>query len=98
LLFGGAALPTAGFLGFIGTAATALGTSLIINDVTNYLTPKPKPMSSLEPEDATVNFAFSGVTNVSRAGVALPLVYGDIFVGSINVSNGIDTDQIEVSV
>ena len=98
LLFGGAALPTAGLLGFIGTAATAIGTSLIINDVTNYLTPKPKPMSSLEPEDATVNFAFSGVTNVSRAGVALPLVYGDIFVGSINVSNGIDTDQIEVSV
>lgn len=98
LLFGGAALPTVGLLGFIGTAATTLGTSLIINDVTNYLTPKPKGLSSLEPEDATVNFAFSGVTNVSRAGVALPLVYGDIFVGSINVSNGIDTDQIEVSV
>jgi len=78
--------------------AVNLGVGLILTDVTNYLTPKPKPMSSLEPEDATVNFAFSGVTNVSRAGVALPLVYGEIFVGSINVSNGIDTDQIEVSV
>jgi len=55
-------------------------------------------MSSLEPEDATINFAFSGVSNVSRAGVALPLVYGEIFIGSINVSNGIDTDQIEASV
>jgi len=98
LLFGGAALPAGGLLGLLGTAATAIGTSLIVNDVTNYLTPKPKGLSSLEPEDATVNFAFSGVTNVSRAGVALPLVYGDIFVGSINVSNGIDTDQIEVSV
>ena len=79
-------------------AATAIGTQMAVNSINNYLTPKPKPMSSLEPEDATVNFAFSGVTNVSRAGVALPLVYGDIFVGSINVSNGIDTDQIEVSV
>ena len=98
LLFAGGAAPATGLLAFLGTAATAIGTSLIINDVTNYLTPKPKPMSSLQPEDATVNFAFSGVTNVSRAGVALPLVYGDIFVGSINVSNGIDTDQIEVSV
>ena len=98
LLFGGAALPATGLLGLLGTAATAIGTSLIVNDVTNYLTPKPKGLSSLEPEDATVNFAFSGVTNVSRAGVALPLVYGEIFVGSINVSNGIDTDQIEVSV
>jgi len=82
----------------IANIALNLGIGLVISDVTNYLTPKPKPMSSLEPEDATVNFAFSGVTNVSRAGVALPLVYGDIFVGSINVSNGIDTDQIEVSV
>ena len=85
-------------LGLFASGATLLGTSLALSGVNNYLTPKPKPMSSLEPEDATVNFAFSGVTNVSRAGVALPLVYGDIFVGSINVSNGIDTDQIEVSV
>ena len=101
LLFAGGstALATAtGLLGFLGTAATALGSTLVLQGINDYLTPKPKPMSSLEPEDATVNFAFSGVTNVSRAGVALPLVYGDIFVGSINVSNGIDTDQIEVSV
>jgi len=98
LIFGGKALVAAGAAAFVGSIATALGTGLILNDITSYLTPKPKGLSSLEPEDATVNFAFSGVTNVSRAGVALPLVYGDIFVGSINVSNGIDTDQIEVSV
>ena len=82
----------------VASALVTLGAGLILQDITNYLTPKPKPMSSLEPEDATVNFAFSGVTNVSRAGVALPLVFGEIFVGSINVSNGIDTAQIEVSV
>tara|TARA_R100000773_G_C4198815_1_gene102029 strand:- start:484 stop:1032 length:549 start_codon:yes stop_codon:yes gene_type:complete len=80
------------------TPFNALGASLIFSGVEDLLTPEPTPMSSLEPEDPTVNFAFSGVTNVSRAGVALPLVFGEIFVGSINVSNGIDTDQIEVSV
>ena len=95
-LIGGA--KALGFKTFLGSVALNLGLGLVLQDVTNYLTPKPKPMSSLEPEDATINFAFSGVTNVSRAGVALPLVYGDIFVGSINVSNGIDTDQIEVTV
>ena len=79
-------------------AVTNLGIGLTLQGINNYLTPEPKPMSPLEPEDPTVNFAFSGVTNVSRAGVALPLVFGEIFVGSINVSNGIDTDQIEVSV
>tara|TARA_Y100000114_G_scaffold78402_1_gene72115 strand:+ start:59 stop:622 length:564 start_codon:yes stop_codon:yes gene_type:complete len=97
LLFAGSAKTIFG-LKSLASIATNLGIGLILNDVTNYLTPKPKPMSSLEPEDPTVNAAFSGVSNVSRAGVALPLVYGDIFVGSINVSNGIDTDQIEVSV
>ena len=98
LLIGASKLQAlASFKALTGILST-LGTSLIFQDITNYLTPKPKFGSSLEPEDATVNFAFSGVTNVSRAGVALPLVYGEIFIGSINVSNGIDTDQIEASV
>jgi len=92
------ASPIAGFLSVQALSVKTLGAGLLLQSAAEYLTPKPKPMSSLEPEDATVNFAFSGVTNVSRAGVALPLVYGEIFVGSINVSNGIDTDQIEVSV
>ena len=95
-LIGASTLFQAGSI--LASVALNLGIGLVIQDITNYLTPKPKPMSSLEPEDATVNFAFSGVTNVSRAGGALPLVYGDIFVGSVNVSNGIDTDQIEGTV
>jgi len=97
-LFGDAFKFVAGAALVFFTPFTALGSGLILSGVADLLTPQPKPLSSLEPEDATVNFAFSGVTNVSRAGVALPLVYGEIFVGSINVSNGIDTDQIEVSV
>ena len=94
----GAVLLGGSAAGFLGPIAVQLGAGLVLQSVADYLTPKPKFNSSLEPEDATVNFAFSGVTNVSRAGVALPLVYGEIFVGSVNVSNGIDTDQIEVSV
>ena len=96
--FLGAGLLTTSALGFTGIIAVQIGASLVLSSVAEYLTPKPKFNLSLEPEDPTVNAAFSGVSNVSRAGVALPLVYGDIFVGSINVSNGIDTDQIEVSV
>ena len=43
---------------------------------------------------ADSNYNFSGITNVSRSGVAIPLVYGEIFVGSILISNGIDTAQV----
>ena len=52
--------------------------------------------SGMNKSDATLedsNYSFSGITNVSRAGVAIPVVYGEMFVGSILVSNGIDTDQ-----
>ena len=100
LLFAGGASKILGFTvtEAFASIATNLGFGLVLNGIDHYLTPKPKPMSSLEPEDVTVNAAFSGVSNVSRAGVALPLVFGEIFVGSINVSNGIDTDQVEVTV
>ena len=52
--------------------------------------------TSTNRSDATLedsNYNFSGITNVSRAGVTLPVVYGEIFVGSVLVSNGVDTDQ-----
>ena len=42
-----------------------------------------------------MNFSFSGVQNTSRAGTALPVIYGEIFAGSLVVSAGIDTVQIK---
>ncbi len=36
---------------------------------------------------------FNGVQNTIRAGVAIPVVYGEIFTGSLVVSGGIDTDD-----
>jgi len=94
--------------GFLATAASAalksIGTSMLIGGVTQMLTPTPnitQPTSSastgMNRSDATLedsNYNFSGITNVSRAGVTLPVVYGEVFVGSILVSNGVDTAQL----
>lgn len=87
----------------IGGALTSIGTSMVIGGVTKMLTPTQQityPTSSqstgINRSDATLedsNYNFSGITNVSRAGVTLPVVYGEIFVGSVLVSNGVDTDQ-----
>ena len=58
--------------------------------------PTSSVSSGMSKSDATLedsNYNFSGITNVSRAGVAIPVVYGEMFVGSILVSNGIDTHQ-----
>ena len=86
------------------TALSAVGTSLLVSGVTQMLTPTPnitQPIASsstgISAIDANLddsNYSFSSITNVSRAGVSLPVIYGEIFIGSILVSNGVDTAQV----
>ena len=83
------------------TALTTVGTSLIIGGVTSLLTPQQNTSSavsgqdSLDPSALASNYSFTGLTNISNAGVPVNLVYGEILVGSIVVSNGVDTVQVE---
>jgi len=83
----------------IGSALTAIGTSMAIGGVTNMLFPQQQPnvgdvSSGLSETDARVNYSFSGIQNVSRAGVCIPLIYGEVFTGSIVVSSGTDTAPV----
>jgi len=43
--------------------------------------------------DDPASFTFNGIQNTIRAGVAIPVVYGEIFTGSLVISGGIDTDD-----
>ena len=45
--------------------------------------------------DPQKSYSFSGIQNVSRQGIPVPLIYGETIVGSIVISAGIDTVQIE---
>tara|TARA_A100001391_G_scaffold167767_1_gene128205 strand:+ start:187 stop:762 length:576 start_codon:yes stop_codon:yes gene_type:complete len=49
----------------------------------------------LDPSALASNYSFTGLTNISQAGIPVNLAYGEIVVGSIVVSNGIDTVQVE---
>ena len=52
------------------------------------------PAEELDKEsDDPSSFTFNGVQNTVRAGVPIPVVYGEIFTGSLVVSGGIDTDD-----
>ncbi len=84
------------------TALTTIGTSMLIDGVTSMLTPQQdtrSPVSggqdSIDPAALASNYSFTGLTNISNAGVPVNLVYGEILVGSIVVSNGVDTVQVE---
>ena len=52
---------------------------------------------SLDPSALATNYSFTGLTNVTNAGVPVNLAYGEILVGSIVVSNGLDTVQVRGS-
>ena len=80
--------------GWASTAAS-VGASLVLSGISGLLTPVPSVPSS--EQDPRRSFSFSGIQNTSRAGVAVPIVYGsEVLVGSVVISAAIDTQQIEV--
>tara|TARA_R100001086_G_scaffold211128_1_gene127071 strand:- start:98 stop:703 length:606 start_codon:yes stop_codon:yes gene_type:complete len=107
-LFGASAITKAGVLlgskllaTVAASALTTIGASMVIDGVTSMLTPQQNTASavsgqdSLDPSALASNYSFTGLTNISNAGVPVNLVYGEILVGSIVVSNGVDTVQVE---
>ena len=95
LVFGkgfGASLAGAGF-GF--KAAIGIGGALLLQGVSELLFPLPKPPSFESEEDPRLSFSFGGTQQTGRAGTPVPLVYGEIFTGSVVISGGIDTEQVQ---
>jgi predicted phage tail protein len=76
----------------IGSALFGLGASLVIGGVAQLLTPTPS--TSTDEGDPRKSFSFSGIQNTNRAGVPVPVVYGETLVGSVVISAGIDIVQV----
>ena len=98
--FGGAVIGTFGVgagIG-VGTLAVGIGASMVLGGVSQMLAPVPD-MPTFSGNDSTLdpqsNYSFSGVQNVSRSGVPVNLIFGEIFSGSVIVSAGIDTVQVK---
>jgi len=102
---GGAAIAAAGAISAIpvvGSIATAFATDLVIGGITSLIAPTSSVPSgnvsdsfSQNDPEAAASFGFSGISNVSVAGVAVPIIYGEVFTGSVVISSGIDTVQVE---
>jgi predicted phage tail protein len=79
------------------TATVAVCTRLVLQayflgGVAQLLTPTPK--ISQDEGDPRKSFSFSGIQNTNRAGVPVPVVYGETLVGSVVISAGIDIVQV----
>ena len=83
-----------GFLTGVGTLASSIGASLILQGVSEMLFPIPPTPDFSNEEDPRISFSFSGIQNTSRAGTSHPIVYGEIVTGSVVISAGIDTNQV----
>lgn len=90
----------------IGGAVSGLGASLALGGIAELLTPTPKmtpnpavaqtiqpaaaaPVQERDPKRSE-SYVFSGITNVAVQGAAIPLIYGEVYVGSLVVSGGLD--------
>ena len=91
-----AAVLIPGAAAWLGPTAYGLiigvGTSLVLGGVAQLLTPTPS--TSTDEGDPRKSFSFSGIQNTNRAGVPVPVVYGETLVGSVVISAGIDIVQV----
>ena len=90
---GAAGLAGTGVGTLIGTGISAIGAGLILQGVGNMLYPTEDPTFEDNPQ---ISFNFSGTQNTARAGTPVPIVYGEIFTGSVVISGDIDTEAVQV--
>jgi|TARA_R100000482_G_scaffold124810_1_gene79172 predicted phage tail protein len=90
-----------GFFGFASAgmgakAAFGIGAALVLTGVSGMLFPVPKMPEFTSEQDPKLSFSFSGTQQTGRAGTPVPVVYGEIITGSVVISGGIDTEQVQV--
>jgi|TARA_R100000027_G_scaffold4536_1_gene3786 predicted phage tail protein len=92
-VFGPLAPGTIGTLTTVGTALSAVGAGLVLTGVSQIISPTPPSGLELKEANRIQNFSFSGITNTSQQGLAVPIAYGRLFVGSAVISSGLDVDH-----
>lgn len=95
----GAGLISGGTAAAVSSAVGAIGASLVLGGVAQLLTPTPKLGATNargidEVTDPRRSYSFSGIQNVSRQGVPVPIIYGEVFTGSVVISAGVNTEEI----
>ena len=79
----------------ITKAVVGLGGALVLQGVSEMLFPLPKFDDFDSEEDPRLSFSFNGIQQTNRAGTPVPIVYGEIFTGSVVISASVDTEQVQ---
>ena len=83
-----------GFSGGVGISAAVgnLGLALTLGGIAQMITPVPEQPDIGQGQGG---FAFSGIENTSQEGVPVPVVYGEMIVGSVVLSTKLVANKIE---
>ena len=92
--FGAATIGTLGLTAPIAVSTVlpyvaSFGIGLALTGVAQLISPTPEPQARKEQEQLE-SFTFSGIVNVSRQGLPVPVVLGRAYAGSVVVSSGLD--------
>ncbi|ECT8547606.1 tail assembly protein [Salmonella enterica subsp. diarizonae serovar 48:i:z] len=75
----------------LGSVAFSLGASLLLGGVAQMLTPQPKAPSMHSADNGKQNTYFSSLENMVAQGNPLPVLYGEMLVGSRRISQMLST-------
>lgn len=70
-----------------------MGIGLIVGGVVQLLTPTPKGPNARERPENTPSYTFSGPVNTQAQGNPVPILYGELFIGSAVISAGINVED-----
>lgn len=94
----GVSLATAYAAGGVGLAASALagsiGLALALGGVAQMLSPTPKTADPKETDATKPSYLFSGPVNMTAQGQPVPIGYGELIVGSAEISSSIITEDL----
>ena len=84
-------LPAAG--AFSASGVGAMGAALALGGVVQMLSPQQRGLSAKDSPENGASYNFNGPVNTSAQGNPVPLLYGEMFVGSAVISAGIAAED-----
>jgi predicted phage tail protein len=89
-------IPAGGAFGIAALSASAvggLGLSLALGGLVQMLSPQPQGLAGVESPENGASYNFNGPVNVTAQGNPVPLLYGELIVGSATVSAGLYSED-----
>ena len=77
----------------LGSILVNVGLNLALEGVSDLLFPPPTPPKFANDEQDP-SFIFTGQANISKSGVPINLVYGEMLIGTNTISANVDTLQV----